>query len=440
MCRTCLFSFEEAMGTYKKTKPRAYQETCVREAFKGLNRQRDVIIQLPTGMGKTYTYLPIVCNALSRGLRVCVLCPTKDNQRQIENYNRDFSCNVTPSIVYGIGEYNCTITGERADYLICLEEREKCEEEGIQCEVLQANSQFGEDRFIITNFAKFLSVRPANKFDLIVVDDSHGFENSVEQHFQISVRYGKADGLYEKYKEDTIMENFLGNFLEIFDDIFDAMPPGRLAMRFSEDYVKRFAEHVNILDKVELLKHFKALDKWDRPASHDIAYFVDACVKLTMYTFYIKKDFYAREDPDGAEVISRLSEKFQNAIVKQRFNDARIIFSSGTPGQPEIHARSCTLRQYSPNDIVVVPKEEPSIVKDWFKNLRVLEVEDVGSFKDPGTFQKSLDLTLELLKKPHVKTLMLFKNYRGQSYAKNLIEKRSIERSVLLTIHFGQKK
>lgn len=429
MPQSNVFSFEKAMTTYKKKKPRAYQETCLKEAIEGLNRRRDVIIQLPTGTGKTHTYLPIVCNALNAGLRVCVLCPTKDNQRQTENYSRDFSCNATPSMVYGIAEYKCGITKERADYLMCQEKREKCEEEGMQCEVLQANSQYGEDRFVITNFAKFLSVRPVNEFDLIVVDDSHGFENSVEQRFQTSVRYGKADSLYEKYKNDAVMENFLGNFIEIFDDIYDAMPPGRLAMRISEDYVKRFAERVIVTDKVELLRHFRGLDTFDRPACQDIAYFINACVQLTMNTFYIRKDYYAPDDPEGAEVISRLSEKFQKAIVKQRFGNAKVIFSSGTPGQPVIHARSCTFRQYSPNDIMVVPGEDPPIVKEWFKNLRIFEVEDVGSFKDPGTFPKSLDLTLELLEKPPVKTLMLFKNYRGQEYAKNMIEKK-IKREV----------
>ena len=434
MPKSSPFSFEEAMATYKKKKPRAYQETCLREAIEGLNRQRDVIIQLPTGTGKTYTYLPIVCNALNSGLRVCILCPTKDNQRQIENCSRDFSCNATPSTVYGIEEYDCAITGKRADYLICLEGREKCEEEGMQCEVLQANRQYGEDRFVITNFAKFLSVRPANEFDLIVVDDSHGFENSVEQRFQCCVRYGKANEIYDKYKDDAVMENFLGNFVEVFDDIYDAMPPGRrarerLVMRISEDYVKRFAERVITTDKVELLKHFRALDKFDRSACRDIAYFIKACVQLTMHTFYIRKDYYAPEDPDGADVISRLSEKFQKEIVRQRFGNGQVIFSSGTPGQPIIHARSCTLRQYSPNDLVIVPKGGPPIVKDWFRNLHIFEVEDVGSFKDPGTFAKSLDLTLQLLKRPHVKTLMLFKNYREQKYAKNMIRKR-IKREV----------
>lgn len=424
MSKSDSFSFEEAVTTYAKKKPRAYQETCVREAIEGLNQKRDVIIQLPTGAGKTYTYLPIVCDSLNKGLRACVICPTKDNQRQIRNCSRDFICDTTPSTVYGIQEYDCALTGERADYLVCLEEREKCEEKDTQCEVLYANKQYGEDRFVITNFAKFLAVRPANTFDLIVVDDSHGFENTVEQHFQISLRYGKANSLYEKYKNDTVMENFLGEFLEIFDDVYDAMPPDGLVRRISEDYVKRFAEGVINGEKVELLRHFKALDKFDRPACQDIVYFVGACVQLTMHTFYIRKDYYAPEDPDGAEIISRLSEKFQKIIGRQRFGDARVIFSSGTPGQPIIHARSCTFRQYSPNDIVVVPKVDPPMVKDWFKNLRIFEVEDVGSFKDPGTFQKSLDLTLEILKRPCVKTLMLFKNYREQKFAKDVIENK----------------
>ena len=334
-----------------------------------------------------------------------------------------------PSTVYGIEEYNCAITGERADYLICLEEREKCEKSGTLCEALVANKRYGEEKFVITNFSKFLSVRPTNEFDLIVVDDSHGFENAVEQRFQNSVRYGKVGSLYDKYKDDAVMENFFGNFIEIFDDIYDAMPPGRLDARISEDYVKRFAERVITTDKVELLKHFRGLDRFDRPACQDIAYFIDACIRLTMHTFYIRKDYYAPEDPDGAEVISRLSEKFQKEIVRQRFGNSRVIFSSGTPGQPLVHARSCTFRRYSPNDLVVVPKEEPPIVKDWFGNLRIFEVEDVGSFKDPDTFPKALDLTLELLKRPHVKTLMLFKNYRGQEYAKSMI-KKEIKREV----------
>lgn len=418
------FSSDQALDTWVKKKPRPYQKTCLKEATDALNEQKDVIIQLPTGTGKTHSYLGIVSNALNLGLRVCVLCATKDDQGQVERYSKDFKCCAIPSTVYGIEEYNCALTGERADYLICSEQRRKCEESEISCEALVANKRYSEDRFIITNFSKFLSVRPSTEFDLIVIDDSHGFENTVEQHFQNSIRYGKAGNLYDKYQNDLIMENFLGNFIEIFDDIYDTMPPGGLVRRISEDYIKRFAEHVIASDKVELLRNFRTADKFDHPALRDMVYFIDSCVRLTMHTFYIRKDYYAPEDPDGADVIARLSEKFQELIVRQRFGNSRIIFSTGTLGQqPLVHAKSCTFRQYAPNDFVVVPAEEPRIVKDWFSNLCIFEVGDVGSFKDPSTFPKALDLTLELLRRPHVKTLMLFKNYRAQEYARHMIEK-----------------
>lgn len=72
-------SFEQALATYVKKKSRPYQETCLREAIDALNKQKDVIIQLPTGAGKTHTYLGIVSNALNSGFRVCILCATKDN-------------------------------------------------------------------------------------------------------------------------------------------------------------------------------------------------------------------------------------------------------------------------------------------------------------------------------------------------------------------------
>lgn len=145
-------SESELLRAFLKTEPKPYQLDTILETARELANGKDVAIQLPTGTGKTFVYLPIAIASASKGYRVCILVATNLIMKQIVNrYLPYFRTEVSPIQIMGIENYNCQITKEKADYTICTpEQREECLKEHPECEVIYTNSQFEVHNFIIS--------------------------------------------------------------------------------------------------------------------------------------------------------------------------------------------------------------------------------------------------------------------------------------------------
>ena len=420
-------SLDDVLNTFGKVEKREYQITCIEEILNSQDKDGDVAIELPTGMGKSFVLLPVGIAAAEAGYRTCVLCPTNLLLSQLKDrYFPRFNSKVKLVGVKGIEHYDCFITQQKADYFTCTkEQRAECTESGYSCDVLKYGSEIQKHDFIVTNFHKFLSTPIEKKFDLLIIDDSHGFENAIDDKFQTRINYFRIEDLYRRHErlKDKVSD-LTGNFLDIFDDIINSIPPDQLSRKVADDDINRIAEIEKYVDTEEL----KALDTLDRGISYELLYFIRNCKDLALNTFYAQKDYYNREDRREVSLISRRSRRYIERVMNSIFADSRVILASAFLGKVGKHAYYSTYREYDGRKLVTVPDKKPEIVKNWFNRLYIYEVTDLVS-SSYDSFDEGIKLVAEMLKVTPVKSLLLFKNYRNQRRAESGLRKE-VERDI----------
>lgn len=415
-------SLDSILERYRSVEQRSYQINCIGETVQALNEGDDVVIHLPTGTGKTFIYAPIAIEAAINGHRTCVLCPTKDMQKKILNDFSSFPGGDQARTVYGVNMYHCPRMGRPADNWTCNELRETCMEEDTRCDVLGSEEFYNSSPLVITNYAKFLKFKSV-PWSLIIVDDSHSFEGMKEEVYQRSVHFYLVDRVGNRYKDDPVLGDFLSIFLEIFVDAFEtSLPPKKKQGSLGSDYVKQIGEIVNGSNQKRIMQEIRKLSDIDKKVCMDIFMFVDACQRATNYNFFVRKDWYNPEDIMMSEMIAREAKDRQDFKIKKRFEKARVVLATATPGNPQVHAGVCTNRDYERVGLRIVPQEKPDIVERWFRNLNIYHATDLGDTRDQKTLQKALDLASEVLASTRVKTLLLFKNYRDQTIANEQLQ------------------
>jgi len=413
-------TIDEITAKYKTgNQPRPYQIRAISEVIESLKQGNDVAIQLPTGSGKSFIYLPLALSTAEKNYRVCILASTNLLVNQIKNeFLPFFEASINPLIVKGIENYTCLITNQNADYAICTPDQRSnvCVEKYASCDVLYVNKKLEEHGIILTNFHKFLSTPVKNKFDLIIIDDSHGFESAIDGKFITTLGYRHIDSMYNGHESSKdLLSEVAGDFMDKFDDIFDSIPPGKLERRITSEDITKISkiEHV-----AELKESMLTLDMFDRDICYQMLHFIELCKRSTLNTFYISKDFYNRDDRTYTSLIARNSETSQQRILGKSLGDARIIFVSATMGDIERHAHYCTNRDYKQQGLYVVPNFRPEIIENWFNGLKIFELTD---FPEENGLDTSIEKTAEIIPKVSGKILLLFKNYRDQRRAKEIL-------------------
>jgi len=414
-------SMEDLLAKFKDgQEPRDYQRPTMEEVLESLKNNHDVAVQLPTGSGKSFIYIPLALATASKGYRVCILAPTNLIVDQITNeFLPYFQITEEPLIVKGIENYQCLFTKQRADYAICTPDMRSavCEKDYCSCDVLEINKKLEERGIIVTNFHKFLSTPVKNKFDLIIIDDSHGFESAKDGKFITTLNYRHIDAMYNKHeKSKDLLSQVAGDFMDIFDDTFESVPPGKLDRRVGNDDIDKIAKIQNV---AELKEEMASLDMYDRDVCYDMINFIEACKKSTLNTFYVIKEFYNQEERLQSSLISRNSEEYQNMIIRKTFGDARVVFVSATMGDVERHVRYCTNRDYELVQLDVVPKIRPEKIENWFNGLKIFQISD---FPEKEGLELAVIRTAEIIPKLSGKILLLFKNYRDQKRAQEILE------------------
>lgn len=414
-------SIEELTAKFKEGQsPRDYQLPTMQEVLTSLENDHDVAVQLPTGSGKSFIYIPLALAAASKGNRVCILAPTNLIVDQVTNeFLPYFHIEENPLIVKGIENYKCLYTNCKADYAICTPDmRSKvCEEKYCTCDVLEINKKLEESGIVVTNFHKFLSTPVKNQFDLIIIDDSHGFESAKDGKFISTINYRHIDAMFTKHDaSNDLLAEVSGEFMDIFDNIFESVPPGKLDRRIGNDDIDKISKIKNV---AELKQEMANFDDYDRNVCYDMLNFIDACKRSTLNTFYVIKEFYNSEDRTLSSLISRNSEEYQKMIIRKAFGDARVVFVSATMGDIQRHAEYCTNRNYNMVPLDLVPSIRPEKIENWFNGLKVFEIIDYPEKElDPAVLK-----TAEIIPKLKGKILLLFKNYRDQKRAQELLQK-----------------
>jgi Rad3-related DNA helicase len=211
-----VIDINSVLARYAKVEQRAYQKACIKDIVDSLNSNHDIVIDLPTGAGKTLVFSPIAAEASESNLRTLVLTATKQGQRRISLEIERFLAASTPALIFGMQEYDCPILKKKAETWHCAERKEQCKKDVIDCGVLKADKEYNERKLVVTNFSKFLLARIEEPYDFIFLDDSHSFENSKEQAYQVTIPAGSAVRLYNTLTSGSKLHNFVTDFLNIF--------------------------------------------------------------------------------------------------------------------------------------------------------------------------------------------------------------------------------
>jgi len=414
-------NLDAILERYKAVNQRNYQRQSITELTNGINNGKDVGVELPTGTGKTVIFSPVAAEAAETGFRTLVLSATKQGQRRVKGEYEKFAKTSKPSLVFGRGEYYCPLLDGTAQAWCCKDNKDSyCIPNNLGCDVIKIDDQYDKDKIIITNFSKFLQSSYKNKFGLIILDDSHGFENAKEQAFQLNIQFAPIRMFYEKGIDDNSLSEFVENFLNLFSEIFErCVPPDEKEGVISQDYVKHISDDLINNDNEDKIKDaIKDLNEKSKQLCWDLYYFVQRANRSSNFQFYVQKDFYEPDDYDSSVLISRMDEKTVNNIINSKFGNARVVLATATPGEITNHAHSCTNRNYEVLGLETTPNEATSTeIDNWFSRLKIFVVNDIGDSRTPGGFDQVMELSTKILKTFNKRSLLLFKNYRDQKKA-----------------------
>lgn len=412
------------LNRYSAVERREYQIVCIQEIVDSINKGADVLIDLPTGTGKTLIYAPVVAEVAGCGRRALVLTATKDSQRRVASEIGKFDAHSRPSIVYGIQEYECPLLHSYAQSWCCAEFKEKfCKPNELGCKVISSEVEYTQSNLVVTNFSKFILTSRDSPYDLIVLDDSHSFENAKEQAYQISLQFALIRKLYEGGLQDSALHDMIENFLNLFSEIFDrCVNPANKEGVIAQEYLVHLANLITDKNSQNIKDAIIALEERRREISWQVYHFIKRCQSPSKYQFYVRKDYYNTEDLDSGELISRMDE-ILNFVIRARFNHSRVVYVTATPGDVRAHASSCTHREYDSIQLSVTPGPgftSPEI-EGWFDKLLIIVTEDIGDTRQMNFFEKAITLVTEILRRRNERALVLFKNYRDQENAKPLL-------------------
>jgi superfamily II DNA or RNA helicase len=238
-----MIDLNAVLAKYEAVEQRDYQKACIKDIVDSLNDSTDILINLPTGAGKTMVYSPIVAEIFEHNLRTLVLTSTKQAQRRVKSEIEKFLNRKGEStLIYGIQEYVCPILGRKAENWFCAENKEECRKTRIACEVIKSDKEYAEKSLIVTNFAKFLLSQFGGNYDVIVLDDSHSFENSKEQAYQLTIQAANGRRLFEEGTKGKKLLAFISDFLNIYAEVFErCIVPTEKEGVVSPEYISSFA-------------------------------------------------------------------------------------------------------------------------------------------------------------------------------------------------------
>jgi hypothetical protein len=420
-------NLESILKRYRKAEQRAYQAACIKDTVAFLNKGSDVVIALPTGAGKTLVYAPIAAETSEVGKSALVLTATKQAQRRVDSEMRKFKTRSDPVLVFGVQEYDCPVLKAKAQNWCCGELKEEhCKPQNLNCDVIKSEKDYASSSLVITNFSKFLLASTDRNYDVIVLDDSHSFENTKEQAYQITVHFGPVRRFYQNGIHDAPLNTMIEGFLNLYAEIFErCVNPEDKEGMITPEYIMRLAKLIADKDGGQPQKEIMNLPALERSICWNIYYFAKRCSESSKYQFYIRKDYYDAEDIDSSELISRRDDILEY-VIRNRFKGSRVVFVTATPGDTTLHANSCTLRNYTNSVLGVVPTENSDFpeIANWFQKLRILIVEDIGDTRQMNPFEKAINLTTSILESQKERALVLFKNYRDQNTAYNILRKK----------------
>lgn len=295
---------------------------------------------------KTLGYLLPVTYFAEQNRRVCILCPTKTHQDQVltYNYNEMKGTTIRPLLYYGVTNYECPEKGGTASPAYCEARWETCENrERSACQYARDKDAVPNARIVITNFAKFLSASPEElgAFDIIVIDESHGFEDAVRSHMQAKISRTIVEDSMEEltsftetdFSQTIALLNQLRSCIDdalIYVEEGDEIPPDVL-----DEIQTLIMDNQKTLNETELY----AEERIQNPAESSFFDLHKRLIKLLSRLQNRYGNIFLVYE--AAVLGTPRTDRILQQHVTRCVGDAQVVFVSATIERPDQHAADC---------------------------------------------------------------------------------------------------
>jgi len=234
-------AFYRSKFPYERIRPQ--QVKMMEKIFHSIKNRRNLIVEAPTGVGKTLSYLLPTIYFAERGKRTIILTETIDQQERILEELNALRPNLKISFIMGKNNFICKAKGSKADGLFCKlnrrclhrpNRRKRCicgtEKEPVRigedikyfcpfciCDYQKSKIECLEGDILVMNNSIFYHLKEeidANReTEIIICDEAHKLEKSIRNSATIEINpevalrrlramaYHFAPALVKKYLE-----------------------------------------------------------------------------------------------------------------------------------------------------------------------------------------------------------------------------------------------
>ncbi|WP_456419993.1 ATP-dependent DNA helicase [Methanocaldococcus infernus] len=196
------------------------QKKMMLSIYNSIINRKHLIVEAPTGVGKTLAYLLPAIYFAEQGKRILILTETIDQQKRIFDELNRLNHNLKVSYLMGIRNYTCKTLNRKANRIfckinyrcryrpnkkpicfcgmrkikvgslyycpLCVCEYKKCKLESLVSNIV-----------VMNNTMFFYSKEDCGDFDIIIVDEAHKLEDSIRRALTIEIN---PDTLIERLK------------------------------------------------------------------------------------------------------------------------------------------------------------------------------------------------------------------------------------------------
>ncbi|MBW9223459.1 ATP-dependent DNA helicase [Methanothermococcus sp. SCGC AD-155-E23] len=200
---------------YERIRPQ--QIKMMEKIFHSIKNRRNLIVEAPTGVGKTLSYLLPAIYFAEKGKRVIILTETIDQQERILEELNALRPNLKISFIMGKNNFICKAKGSKADGLFCKlnrrcfhrpNRRRRCicgtEKKAVKigedikyfcpfciCDYQRSKIECLEGDILVMNYSIFYHLKEEidvnRKTEVIICDEAHKLERSIRNSATIEI-------------------------------------------------------------------------------------------------------------------------------------------------------------------------------------------------------------------------------------------------------------
>jgi Rad3-related DNA helicase len=401
-----------------------FQEQAPEFLYEKLVKGRNVLVDAPPGLGKSYAACKCAARLATTGKRVLIIVPTRTLRRQnFDNILKEVE-NIDVHESKGINDYYCPLIMANADPTVCQNERDMCKRENKGCDVLKDVESCETAAVTVATFSKFLLNKQQFKGnEIIFIDESHGFENAETTFLQAYLSFKKMREVASKLEgiKPSVQEKIsrLARSLELISlrvggsNLLAPQEVIRIRGFLEDEEFRTFALECSKENKHLFFRYF---------------YLQLNSMKMKMQNISRNQFFFYKDTLIGRP-------KSMRAELASSFNYKSIALLSATIDEPFEHAKACAVdtRRFDKERDAAIIKDYPRIRRS---NRLLISLTDgpnlkTGNAQYPLNRERANRILKEILEEFMVKTLLLFRSYEDHDLAETYFRKCTFSERII---------